>query len=68
MAVLLEHGLCKWPFHTIFLSDDGVVYSCGRTFFGQLGLGHRNKVSFPSPICNLPKIMQVSCGGRLQLV
>ena len=28
-----------------------------------MGLGHNQKVSLPTPISNLPKIKQVSCGG-----
>ena len=30
---------------------------------GQLGLGHNNDVSLPTPIPNLPKINTVSCGA-----
>ena len=48
--------------HTITLSDDGTAYSFGRNQFGQLGLGHYNHVSLPTPIPNLPKINLVSCG------
>ena len=48
--------------HTITLSDDGTAYSFGRNSFGQLGLGHNNDVSLPTPIPNLPKINMVSCG------
>ena len=29
---------------------------------GQLGLGHNKNVSLPTPISNLPKITQISCG------
>ena len=49
-------------YHTISLSDDGEVYSFGRNNVGQLGLGHKNDVSIPTPIPNLPKIMEISCG------
>ena len=49
--------------HTITLSDDGIAHSFGRNGEGQLGLGHNKKnVSLPTPIPNLPKINQVSCG------
>ena len=50
-------------FHTITLSDDGTVYSFGRNHKGQLGLGHKNNVSLPTPIPNLPNINMISCGG-----
>ena len=48
--------------HTITFSDDGTAYSFGRNNFGELGLGHNNHVSLPTPIPNLPKINLVSCG------
>ena len=49
--------------HTITLSYDGTVYSFGRNEKGELGLGHNNNVSLPTPIPNLPKINLISCGG-----
>ena len=50
--------------HTITLSDDGTAYSFGRNEEGQLGLGHNENVSLPTPIPNLPKINVVSCGYK----
>ena len=50
-------------YHTITLSDDETAHSFGRNSEGQLGLGHNNDVSLPTPIPNLPKINMVSCGG-----
>ena len=47
--------------HTITLSNDGTVYSFGRNFNGELGLGHYNTVSLPTPIPNLSKINVISC-------
>ena len=50
-------------FHTITLSNDGVVHSFGQNDVGQLGLGvNDNKVLLPSHITNLPRIKQVACG------
>ena len=49
--------------HTITLSNDGTVHSFGRNENGQLGLGHNNSVSLPTPIPNLPQINMISCGG-----
>ena len=49
-------------YHTITLSDDGVVYSFGVNMRGELGLGHNDDVSVPSPNPYLPKINQVACG------
>ena len=49
--------------HTITLSDDGTAHSFGRNIEGQLGLGHNNDASLPTPISNLPKINMISCGA-----
>ena len=46
--------------HTITLSNDGTVHSFGYNGEGELGLGHNNDVSVPTPIPNLPKIKMVS--------
>ena len=50
-------------YHTISLSDDGVVHSFGRNNYGQLGLRNNIDVSYPNPIPLLPKIKQISCGA-----
>ena len=54
---------CCGPNHSITLSNDGTVHSFGRNTEGTLGLGHANNVSLPTPIPNLPKINQISCGA-----
>lgn len=48
-------------YHTITLSDDGVVHPFGENNVGQLGLGHKTNTHgtyYPTPISNLPKIKQ----------
>ena len=50
--------------HTITLSNDGTLYSFGKNCNGQLGLGHNNDVSLPTPIPNLPQINQISCSSN----
>ena len=53
--------------HTITLSNDGTARSFGRNNQGQLGLGHNNDISVPTPIPNLPKINMVSCGWEFSV-
>ena len=49
--------------HTICLSEDGIAYSFGDNYYGQLGLKQKStSQTVPTPIPNLPKIKQVSCG------
>ena len=51
--------------HTICLSEDGIAYSFGDNFYGQLGLNEQKQHScqnVPTPIPNLPKMKHVSCG------
>ena len=55
-------GCCSGEYHTITLSNDGTLHSFGQNTEGQLGLGHNNDVSLPTPIPNLPKISEISCG------
>ena len=51
-------------YHTITLSNDGIVHSFGRNDYGVLGLGHKRDVLFPTPIPNLPQINMISCGAN----
>ena len=48
--------------HTITLLNDGTAHSFGINILGELGLGHNNDVSLPTPIPNLPQINMISCG------
>ena len=52
--------------HTITLSNDGTVYSFGRSNEGQLGRD-KEDVSLPTPIPNLPQINMISCGDRFTI-
>ena len=53
---------CSGYYHTITLSNDGTLHSFGNNEHGQLGLGHNQNVSLPTPIPNLPQINMISCG------
>ena len=53
--------------HTITISGDGTAHSFGRNYEGELGLGHNDDVSLPTPIPNLPKISNISCGFNFSI-
>ena len=64
IEILFQSFYSKWHGfqHTITVADDGTAHAFGRNNNGQLGLGHNNHVSLPTPIPNLPKLKLVSCG------
>ena len=59
----MQLGCAAGDYHNITLSNDGVVHSFGSNNYGELGLVGHNNVSLPTPIPNLPKIMEISCGS-----
>jgi alpha-tubulin suppressor-like RCC1 family protein len=56
---------CGWC-HTLFLTEEGEVYACGRNIDGELGIGHTIdqttpvKVEFPENV----KISEVACAAN----
>ena len=48
---------------TLFLMDDGTVYTCGSNNYGQQGFeGAKNYVFTPTQIPSLKNITQIACG------
>ena len=47
---------------TLCLSDEGIVYSFGGNYHGQLGRLSNNRRDSVPKVINIPKIKQVSCG------
>jgi len=50
--------------HTLILSGEGTVFSCGSNSLGQCGLGHTRSVRVPRPVVTLRgrRAVSVSCG------
>lgn len=44
--------------HTLFLADNGIVFSSGNNRFGQLGIGKSKSFESPQPIL-LPKLIDI---------
>eukprot|EP01105_Mastigella_eilhardi_P007995 TRINITY_DN1977_c0_g1_i3.p1 TRINITY_DN1977_c0_g1~~TRINITY_DN1977_c0_g1_i3.p1 ORF type:complete len:585 (+),score=67.20 TRINITY_DN1977_c0_g1_i3:111-1757(+) len=53
--------------HTLFLSADLSVYSCGFNKYGQLGLGDTVDRTTPQLIEGLPQIAHLGCGDNHSL-
>ena len=52
------------PDHSLILKNDGIVWSCGRDIYGQLGLGNTgNRSIFTQVTTNVDDIKSVYCGG-----
>lgn len=49
-------------FSIILVDDEGNLWGCGKNDFGQLGMGHKNKVELPTQIPNITNVSQVVCG------
>ena len=56
--------------HTLFLSDNGKVYSCGHGYLGQLGLGNNKNVKSPILVHSLSNknIIEIAAGWSHSLV
>lgn len=48
--------------HSLYVSTDGTLYSSGRSFFGQLGLGDLYERLSPNRVQYIPAVTAVSAG------
>ena len=61
-------SFCCGSEHSLFLDQEGSVYSVGYNGYGQLGLGHNENVNQLSKIPNMPPIRWISCGSYHSLM
>ena len=56
--------------HSLFLSSNNNVYSCGHGYFGQLGLGNNKNIKIPTIIKSLTnkKIISIAAGWSHSIV
>ena len=50
--------------HSAFVDDIGILFTCGRSQHGQLGLGNFSDETAPVYVSKIPdKVNQVACGN-----
>src|SRR3990167_2472932 len=49
-------------YYSVFLDEDGSVWTSGYNVYGQLGLGNFDNTSTPKKIENIPKMSSISAG------
>ena len=57
-------SVCCGYFFTIFLSENGCLYSVGDNYYGQLGIGNNEYCNSPQKIDTLNNVTLVSCGSK----
>jgi alpha-tubulin suppressor-like RCC1 family protein len=51
-------------YHTLFLKNDGTVWSTGNNGYGQLGIGNYTSKTKPVQVQGLANIVGITCGER----
>merc|ERR1712173_371157 len=55
--------VCCGCYHTLFILEDGSIYSCGQGFDGQLGHSNKKNVDIPKQILALKDKKIIKCAG-----
>src|SRR3990167_2371702 len=62
---LLQHmhsSVAGGGFFSLFLDKEGIVWSCGRNDYGQLGFAKSSAQTCPKQVKNVPRIQSVAAG------
>ena len=54
-------------YHSVFLDQEGFVWSCGKNQFGEAGLGDFVSRNKPEKVTTLPPIQAVGCGQNFSI-
>ncbi len=49
-------------YHTLALTNEGLIYSFGKNDYGQLGLGNYDNINIPTLVLKINNIIQISAG------
>src|SRR3990167_5052415 len=61
--VKIKMAAASRNYYSVFLDEDGSVWTCGYNVYGQLGLGNFDNTSTPKKIENIPKMCSISAGN-----
>src|SRR3990167_5439233 len=60
--VKIKMAAASRNYYSVFLDEDGSVWTSGYNVYGQLGLGNFRNTSTPKKIENIPKMCSISAG------
>src|SRR3990167_2087690 len=61
-GVKIKMAAASRNYYSVFLDEDGSIWTCRYNGYGSLGLGHFDNTSTPSKMENIPKMSSISAG------